>query len=134
MSYRLVRPEYEQAAVTVEPPNPDLDPGEITLRFRYLDRAEREALLTSLREQAAAGERRSDLDVAGDLIVGWDGVEDGDGGPVIYCQEALALAYTHPHVARAISGGIRDYLFGLPTTRKKSSPTSAGSGPRADER
>lgn len=132
--YRLVRPEYEQVVVMVESPTPDVADGEISLRLRYLDRGERDEILTSLREQAAAGARRSDLDVAADLIVGWDGVRDADGGPLTYCPETLVLAYTHPHVARAISAGIRDFLIGLPVRRKKSSPTSAGSGPRADER
>lgn len=130
--YRLVRPEYEQVVVSVESPSPDLPDGEIVLRIRYLDRGEREQVITSLREQAEAGTRRSDLEVAADLILDWDGIADGDGGPLAYCPEALVLAYSHPHVARAISTGIRDYLWALPIARKKSSPTSAGSGPRAD--
>ena len=127
-AFRLVRPEYEQIVVAVEPPNPDLDPGEIALRFRYLDRGEREALLTSLGDQGRDGKRRSDLDVAADLLIGWDGVVDGDGRPMEYCPEALVLAYSHPHVARAITEAIRDFLFGAQVRRKKNSPTSAGNG------
>ena len=126
--FRLVRPEYEEIVVTVEPPNSDLDPGEITLKFRYLDRSEREAVIADLDRQRREGKRREDVDVAGDLLLGWDGVVDGDGGPMEYCPATLALMYSHPHVARAITETLKDFLFGAPVRRKKNSPPPAGNG------
>ena len=126
--FKLVRPEYEEIVVTVEAPNPDLDPGEINLKFRYLDRAGREAVIADLDRRRREGERREDVDVAGDLLLGWDGVVDGDGAPMKYCPESLVLMYSHPHVARAITEALKDFLFGAPVRRKKSSPTLAGNG------
>lgn len=122
-AFRLVRPEYEQIVATVEPPNPDMDPAEIVLRFRYLDRHEREALVASL-----PGQRKQDADIAGDLLIGWEGIESEDGRAVAYCPETLTAVYAYPHVARAITGAVKDFLFGVSVRRKKSSPTSAGNG------
>ena len=122
-AFRLVRPEYEQIVATVEPPNPDMDPAEIVLRFRYLDRHEREEFMAAL-----PGQRKMDVDIAQDLLTGWEGIEDEDGRAVGYSAEALVAVYAYPHVVRAITGAVKDFLFGVPVRRKKSSPTSAGNG------
>ena len=50
-----MRPEYEQVVATVEPLNPHMDPVETTLRFRYLDRHEREEFVASLAKSAENG-------------------------------------------------------------------------------
>ena len=126
--FRMVRPEYEQIVATVEPPNPDMDPAEITLRFRYLDRHEREEFVASLAVSAEKGKRTSDMGAAGDLLIGWDGIEDEDGHAVEYSSEALVAVYAYPHVARAITEAVKDFLFGVPVRRKKNSPRSAGNG------
>ena len=126
--FRLRRPEYEEIVATVEAVNSDLGPGEVTLRFRYLDGPERESLVTSLGDQSRDGKRRSDLDIARDLLLGWEGVEYEDRGPMEYSDKALVLMYSHPHVARAITEAIKDFLFGVAVRRKKNSPARAGNG------
>lgn len=64
---------------------------EFTAQYRRLTQPEIEALINR-----AAGEKKSDSDIARDILVGWEGVADGDGKAVPFNRASLDRALAVP--------------------------------------
>lgn len=95
--------------VTIEVP---VDGGttevhEITVRYRLLDKTERDALSSISSDEEA-------LQFLVDRITDWDGVANEDGQPLEFSEENLRALLTIPYVERPITVGLLKASAGAP--------------------
>lgn len=107
--FNIKRPEKISLKVGVRIPGVR-EEHRFTAHFRYLDMAERKAFIERL---ADADGSLDDIDVARELMVGWDDVKQPDGKPLAFSDTALETLMNIPYARDAIVNVVmRDVLGG----------------------
>ena len=90
--------------------------------FKRLPQARINEIQTDVQTRIKAAERSelvdtsvTDISIANELIIGWEGVVDGDGDAVTFCEAVKQQLLDIPTVASAIIVAYFDSLAGVKT-------------------
>lgn len=122
MSFRLVKPQHVTLPVDVTPPGGKT--AKINLTVQYLSVSEIKELLREVTEDTSL----QDSDLAERLVLDWEKIEDEDGNPIPFSEDALVDALDLPYFHDAVTDALVDHLV---RGRGKNFEPPARSGRRA---
>lgn len=99
---------YKWPVVVQEPNNGAFTESRFTAEFKILPQA---------RLDSVAAGREENADLADEVLLGWDGVVDRDGNPLLFSEETKAIVLDIPYAKMAIVRAFFSSIAGrLPKT------------------